>query len=326
MTRDFVTQRWNLKDSEVALRAALLELRRVKGEAAQAERTCGRVVELQGLLAHEMQAHTALRQENARLSARNGTLMDVLREALEATGDVEHEAHVNGVAAENSMLWQLVRLSQSASRYACGGGGVLAAGSPGQLPRARGPASSLGGRTRSSSSSTTPSSAWSPDRPHGPPTRGGGGSPGPVMEAHDRVCGELLPALRMPDDDALESLESLEGLGVDELPLHENEDDEADDEDAMRAEPPMARTARNTDNELPAVIDTELSVTDGLSPEIGLPTMVPATSEYWSLLQAASLVEGAILASPPSPPEAWAPPAPVREDQEPPAHAPAAED
>lgn len=148
MAHDYFVMHSNLRDYEISLQAALLEVQRLRAQVSHMEFARGRVMQLQELLANEAQAHADLQHDNANLAAKNDSLMSVICEALEAEGDVETEAFIDSLVSENNMLWKLVHMSQSASKLASSSAQAL---SP--LPRPQRP--STGSWSRNSSGSMT---------------------------------------------------------------------------------------------------------------------------------------------------------------------------
>eukprot|EP00747_Dinoflagellata_sp_TGD_P104875 gnl/TRDRNA2_/TRDRNA2_169374_c1_seq1.p1 gnl/TRDRNA2_/TRDRNA2_169374_c1~~gnl/TRDRNA2_/TRDRNA2_169374_c1_seq1.p1 ORF type:complete len:452 (-),score=87.16 gnl/TRDRNA2_/TRDRNA2_169374_c1_seq1:33-1388(-) len=155
MVHDNTVMACNMHDYEAVLSAALTEMYRLRSEVSQMESVCNKISRLQELLAAEMRAHAKLRQENTNLAAQNEELMSLIMDSAEAGYDTEYEAFTESLIIENEMLRKLHMLSRSR--------GHAVTSSPQQVPQSP-PRTllSLGGRTRSHSSGSTPSSRASP--------------------------------------------------------------------------------------------------------------------------------------------------------------------
>lgn len=116
MLHDYATMGCNLHEYDAALQKALQELGRLQEQVGCMERLCGRSTELRARLAAEQQAQEELHSENVHLAARNRELSLLVHRALEAEGDVQRDAEVDALLAENRALWKLVAASQAASQ------------------------------------------------------------------------------------------------------------------------------------------------------------------------------------------------------------------
>jgi len=162
MAHDHVVMKRNIGDYDTALRATVAEVHHLRSELSNMQRACHQASELQELLASEVGAQEELHHENAHLTQRNAILTSIIHEALDSKGDIEREAFIDSLTAENNMLWKMVQISQSASGTSGAALQVAPTLRRGSFPRTSGRIRSPSCSTPSNSSSPQPRSADSP--------------------------------------------------------------------------------------------------------------------------------------------------------------------
>jgi len=94
----------NLQDYQAAICAAVQETTYLQTEIAQLEGTCGKVIQLQDLLEQEIHASSSISEENNLLKQKIFELVNVIKEAVEATEDDEGLAIIEDLMQENDAL------------------------------------------------------------------------------------------------------------------------------------------------------------------------------------------------------------------------------
>jgi len=117
LAHDNTVMECNLRDYDVALRSAMLQVLRLRMDAAQMEAACGQLGQLQELVSREMRAHAQLREENVQLLEKHYELTSVIRRALETheEEDAESAALIKELTSENSALRALLGFAEPAA-------------------------------------------------------------------------------------------------------------------------------------------------------------------------------------------------------------------
>jgi hypothetical protein len=103
LAHDNTVMECNLQDYQAAIAAAVQEATYLQTEITQLEGTCGKVIQLQDLLEQEIHASSSISEEN-NLKQTNFQLVNVIKEAAEATEDDEGLAIIEDLMQENDAL------------------------------------------------------------------------------------------------------------------------------------------------------------------------------------------------------------------------------
>jgi len=104
LAHDNTVMECNLQDYQAAICAAVQEATYLQTEIAQLEGTCGKVIQLQDLLEQEIHASSSISEENNLLKQKIFELVNVIKEAVEATEDDEGLAIIEDLMQENDAL------------------------------------------------------------------------------------------------------------------------------------------------------------------------------------------------------------------------------
>jgi len=119
LAKDNTVMECNIRDYDMALRAAMKEVLTLRTDVMQMETACGQLGQLKELLAREAQAHANLREEHWQLADKNNELVSVIREALAADDhDVEHVSLIDTLVSENNALRALLLHAEPAAAAA----------------------------------------------------------------------------------------------------------------------------------------------------------------------------------------------------------------
>ncbi|OLP78894.1 Copia protein, partial [Symbiodinium microadriaticum] len=114
LTHDYEVLRDAVRSHEEALTEVLEEIEYLSPQAQQLPRARNQTKELQQCLSDACSHGEAMLRSKAQSSSRLAELCAIFPDSISAEGDVQREALIDGMAAENAALWRMVRLSEVA--------------------------------------------------------------------------------------------------------------------------------------------------------------------------------------------------------------------
>lgn len=114
LTHDYEVLRDAVRSHEEALTEVLEEIEYLSPQAQQLPLARNQTKELQQCLSDACSHGEAMLRSKAQSSSRLAELCAIFSDSIGAEGDVQREALIDGMAAENAALWRMVRLSEVA--------------------------------------------------------------------------------------------------------------------------------------------------------------------------------------------------------------------
>jgi len=114
LIHDYEVLRDAVRSHEEALTEVLEEIEYLSPQAQQLPRARNQTKELQQCLSDACGHGEAMLRSKAQSSTRLAELRGIFSASIRAEGDVQREALIDGMAAENAALWRMVKLSEVA--------------------------------------------------------------------------------------------------------------------------------------------------------------------------------------------------------------------